>query len=148
MNRPLENYSNIYRATGGVYKEYSEIYRGVGNAWVRIWRKSGPLAVTVSPSTPFGSASSSATATVTTNAASLDITGGKAPYTISWARVGSGVPAWTILSPAANDTAFSVSVAPGVIQLADFEATVTDALGTIEVSPLVSATAENYGGYS
>ena len=84
----------------------------------------GGLIVVVTPSSVSASGDSNSPETMVTGAATASASGGTAPYTYSWAKVGGGT--YTIDSPSASSTTFSkVSLAPGTFNYAA-RCTVTD----------------------
>jgi hypothetical protein len=126
--------------------DIGEVWQRQNDAWVKLWAYLQDLAVSI-PAFTYGGGSSSSSITVATDLVEVTVTGGQAPFTYSWARVGSGSPAWTISNPAAASTRFSTTVSAGTIETATFRCTVTDALGSVLASNDCEATVENFGGY-
>lgn len=112
-----------------------------------VWADAGPLSVTVDNVAPSGARAASGTVSVPTSIVTITITGGVGPYSISWARIDSGTPAWSISAPTGTATRFSVDLAAGDNDTAEFAATITDAASTVVTSDTVYAFAENFGGY-
>lgn len=149
------------RETGGVSTVAAVRARGAstldGVASVRVRDAGGlstvwsaaslnPLVITVSPGNVYGSRVVNHQVAVTTEAVTVSVSGGQAPYTVVWDQVGSLEADWTILSPASFTTQFRRSaVFPGEAWSADFAATITDANGLTGTSDPVDAQVFNYG---
>lgn len=78
---------------------------------------------------------------VSTNLATVTVSGGKAPYSYAWGAVTD----WQISSPTSAATTFSAVIAPGGDKSDNFACTVTDARGDSVIVNVV-ATVFNYGG--
>ncbi|CAB4140029.1 hypothetical protein UFOVP407_4 [uncultured Caudovirales phage] len=127
--------------------DIGEMLMRIGGQWVKLWSYLADLTVSI-PDFVIGGGSSSGSISVQTDVVAVTVTGGQAPYSYSWARVGTGSPAWTITSPTGASTRFFTTVAAGTIETATFRCTVTDALGTVVNTNDCDATVENFGGYS
>lgn len=91
----------------------------------------------------FGAQSSSGPIAVTTQATTLTVEGGTAPFTYAWAGT---APDWAIATPSKLNTSFTASAVPQYeSKVADFTLRITDARGA-EVTATVTATADNFGG--
>lgn len=103
----------------------------------------GGVAITLSPTAVSGYTAVGGTQDVGTGAVLATPSGGVAPYTYAWARVGSSAYTWTIAAPAAATTTFTALAIPeGVAATAVFELTVTDA-ANVSAKRQISATALN-----
>lgn len=103
------------------------------------------FSVSASPSTVNGTyhGASGAAQNITTSATIASPSGGTAPFTYSWAQVGSSAYTWTIGSAATASTSFTATaVGKGEAASADFRVTVTDATGVVRTAN-VSANAFN-----
>lgn len=123
------------RKAGGVWAE-APVYRKAAGAWAPapMWKKVAGVwtlisgTVTPTPSTP-NTSKLGTTATVTSDAVSVAVTGGTAPYSYAWAKQSGGTI--TAGSPTAASTTFAgatMTVAEGA-RTAIFRCTVTDANG-------------------
>jgi len=86
--------------------------------------------VDVSPDAVSAYGSSGAAANLTTSSAVATPAGGVAPFTYSWAQVGTSGYTWIANSPAAASSTFTAtSVDAGAVAEATFRVTVTDSVG-------------------
>lgn len=83
--------------------------------------------MTLAASPTFVSGGRAGPGSVTTGTTTATPTGGQAPYTYSWARVGAG--SGTPTAPTAATTAFTRGMGLGETADETFRCTVTDALG-------------------
>jgi hypothetical protein len=84
----------------------------------------GALVATVNRSSVFGSRSGAGTAT--TNSVTVTASGGTGPYTYAWANVTGD--AFTVTSPTAATTTFSIVLSLDDYRTAEYRCTVTDSL--------------------
>ncbi len=105
----------------------------------------GAFDVPVDSYSAMGGAASAFAVAISTSAVTAAPSGGTAPYTYAWAITAPDAN-WSALSPTSATTQFRrTGVAPGDSETANFECTVTDALGAVAVSDPVQATVTNYG---
>lgn len=118
---------------GGAWKRLVEARAYVGGAWKTVATFTPPLSAAITPSVVAGSVTGAGTAT--SNAATATPTGGGAPYTYSWARVGgvSGSPN----SPTSATTTFSKTLGNGDETSELFRCTVTDSFGTTATADII-----------
>lgn len=104
----------------------------------------GGLTVEASPISATGVGSASGTTDVVTNAVTVTVTGGTAPYTYAWDQE-SGDAVWSITAPTAMTTRFIATVDADSTESGSFSCTVTDARGRTG-TVTVTANAYNYSG--
>lgn len=126
----------------GVLRELREIKVQDGGVLRTVATFADPLTASASPASVSGTQSSSEPITVNTDFTTATPTGGRSPFTYSWAQV-SGVAA-TAVSPASATTNFTYSTPPGT-SVATFRVTITDAVGQSAPTE-VTATFNNLGG--
>lgn len=107
---------------GGAWKPLSSVRVYVSGAWKDGKTFVPPLSVTVSPTGVNGDTFNYGTAV--TNNATATPSGGLAPYTYSWARVGAG--SGTVDSPSAASTGFIRVMGVEETAVETFRVTVTD----------------------
>lgn len=101
------------------------------------------LSATASPSDAYGATDAPGSPNVSTNAVTVTASGGRAPYTYSWAKTDGDTIAAS--APSSATTAFVGSVPRNDSRQATFECTVTDAAGHSATSNAVFAIITNYG---
>jgi hypothetical protein len=138
----------IYRiTTGAVSKAVHAIYRYGASGWQKVlkvkrlnvdgvtWDTVGqfapPITATISPASVGGSGNSPSPITITTNAATMGISGGQGPYSYAWSvDTYLGVGSLLINAPANATSSFTMTgVVSGDSQFAILRCTVTDAFG-------------------
>jgi len=123
-----------------------EVYQRKDGALVLIHTPNGAFTVDVPP-TVYGAAAFNGGIAVTTENATVTITGGQGPFTFEWERTDGALGDWTIINPTSQTTAFRcIGVGIGENETADFACTVRDANGSPVTSSDVIAYVENYGG--
>jgi hypothetical protein len=101
------------------------------------------LVAAVSPSTVAAYGSTGAAANLTTGQAIAAPVGGQTPFTYAWVQKTVSPYTWTINSPSAAATDFTITSLPaGAANSVDFEVTITDATG-ISDTATITATANN-----
>ena len=100
------------------------------------------LTATASPDSVYGSVARNRPASVATNATTVSVTGGMAPYSFAWAAD----PDWIVSSPSSATTSFSAIVSPDQEQSATFICTVTDAKGIATTASVFASVSNYYSG--
>lgn len=99
-----------------------------------------PMSVSVPPFM-YVSGSSNATIRIDTDVVTATVTGGKSPFTYSWALIsGFGI---SISNPTLASTSFSAVVGPGDTRVGTVRVTATDSLGTSRTSD-IGVTIQNF----
>jgi hypothetical protein len=134
------------RDAGAVLREVGEGSIRDADSLETFFSPGGELAVDY-PGEAYGAGASAVGIIVTTNSITVTVTGGKAPYTPLWTKVGTPDPDWIITAPNQLTTAFKrLSVPPATTYSDNFICTVTDARGDSVATLEVPATVSNYGG--
>lgn len=120
---------------GGAWKRLSSIRVRVGGAWKDGKTFVPPLSVTVSPESVSGS--TTAFGTAFTDNTTATPTGGLAPYTYSWARVGGG--SGTVDSPTSASTGFIRVMGADEALTETFRVTVTDSSSQTATAEVIAA---------
>jgi len=113
-----------------------------------VWSGVGSTLAAVIAPTAFGGAAGSGSIAVSSEVVSVSVTGGKAPYTYLWSKVGAPDANWTIPFATAFETRFTHAAVPAYdSRTAAFKCTVTDANGATVDSGDCDVSVENFGGY-
>jgi hypothetical protein len=122
---------------GKITAEFDALNTNVNSASTAA--SSGALTATISPG--FAGGSEPVAGTVTTNSVTVTPSGGTSPYTYAWTKVSGDT--FTVTSPTAAATTFSVTLGSGGLASAIYRCTVTDdasATYTVDVSVLANIT--------
>ncbi len=123
-----------------------EVYLRTAAGLKLIHTPNGAFSVDVPP-TVYGGAAFNGGIAVTTENATVTITGGQGPFTFEWERTDGALGDWTIINPTSQTTAFRcIGVGIGESETAEFACTVRDVNGSPVTSGDVLAQVENYGG--
>ena len=124
------------RDEGGVLRTIQRIrIRDASNILRTVWQA---MTVALSGSTASGTA---ATSTITSSSVTATPSGGTAPYTYLWQAAPYNTDGIGITTPTAAATSFRrTACKSGDTYLGDFNCQVTDALGVVAFSPMVSVT--------
>lgn len=123
-----------------------EVYIRDADGIALVHSPGGAFTVDVPP-TVYGGAAFNGGIAVTTENATVTITGGQGPFTFEWERTDGALGDWTIINPTAQTTAFRcIGVGIGEFETANFACTVRDVNGSPVTSSDVLAQVENYGG--
>jgi len=147
--------SNVLSEIGGYFvRDASNVLVEIGEEWVRdetntlrlVYSSSGSVLTLDYPPEAYGGGASASEIIVATTSVTVTVTGGRAPYTYLWSKVGGPDPDWVISAPANKTTVFRrFEVAAGAAYAADFICTVTDANGASAVTDAITANVLNYG---
>lgn len=117
----------------GAWKRLVEARAYDSDAWKTVATFIPPLSAAITPSVVAGSVTGAGTAT--SNAATATPTGGSAPYSYSWARIGGASGAAN--SPTSATTTFSKTLGNGDETSELFRCTVTDSFGTTATADII-----------
>lgn len=113
-----------------------------------VWTATTAMTVSVPP-TASGFGTSTGLVAITSEEVTAAVTGGLAPYTYTWTKVGAVDANWLILSPTVATTQFRHAAVPANDgRFASFICTVKDAKGQVIASGECQVTVENLGGFS
>jgi hypothetical protein len=119
--------------------------RDASNSLRVVWQI---FTATVTPGNVTGYSSTGSAASITTSSSIAAPVGGTSPFTYAWTQFDSSAYTWTIASPTAASTSFTVSSLPsGVSTSCIFKVTITDAAGAVATA-YVEAIANNGQPYS
>jgi hypothetical protein len=113
-----------------------------------VWTNGPAITVAIAPFAS-GAASSSNTVSVSSEDIAAIVTGGRAPFTYAWSRVGGVDPDWSILfTSSATTRVMHDSVATNDTVTSSFICTVTDSAGQIATSNQCAVNLDNFGGFA
>lgn len=135
----------VFLRKNGVLVE-QEVYLRKNGVLTLIHSPGGALSLEY-PGEAYGAAASVVGVIVTTTSITVTVTGGRAPYTPLWTKVGGADPDWVITAPNQLTTAFRrYSVPPATTYTENFICTVTDSSGQSIATAEIPVTVTNYGG--
>jgi len=133
------------RTASGLKAAASVSVRTVSGLQV-VWSGVSAIVATIPP-TAFGGAAGSSTIAVSSEAVSVSVTGGKAPYSYVWSKVGAPDSNWLIPTSTTPETYFRHIAVPAYdSRTASFICTVTDSNGASVASGECDVLVENFGG--
>lgn len=128
----------LWENVAGVWKQVTD-WQNVGGTWKHLTVGGGALTAVASPTYVSGAIYKNTSRPAGTNATTVAVTGGYAPYTFAWPPSGS----MTAAQPTAATTIFQGYVGPGDTLEATFVCTVTDSNGAITTAS-VDASVSNF----
>ena len=111
-----------------------------------VWSGVNAIVATIPPNA-FGGAANGSSIAVASEVVSVSVTGGKAPYSYVWSKVGAPDSNWLIPFATASETRFQHTAVPAYdSRTASFICTVTDSNGASVASGECDVLVENFGG--
>lgn len=136
-----QSISTLNRWTGSVWTAIQNGYRWTGSVWQNIYSS---FSISVSPSSVTGSGGPGI---VTSNAATVTVSGGSGSYSYQWNKLSNGGPTITINNPTSASTTFSANLFHGGGNaVGNFDCVVTDTVTSAQLTSNTVSCALDYTG--